>query len=221
MWQYAHHKLHSIGLRGIFAGFSLSFLKDSLSAGIFFGTFEYVKSHGYYGFVTRYYGNYDPFLLLSPVTAVPSDTKTLKNRPLDSRPVIKPHYALEPTFLLLAGISASVTQQTVLYPLTNIQTAHYARLESLDHQSQLANNRRDLFRMYYNAYEKTLAQCRQQAKHAGGWRRWLYRGVVWGTIRQVPSTSAGLIVFELVRKKYAYESEEVRIEKDGYDILLQ
>ena len=40
------------------------------------------------------------------------------------------------------------------------------------------------------------------------------------TVRQVPSTSAGLIVFELMRRKYAFESEEIRIEKDGFDILL-
>lgn len=221
MWQYARHKLHSIGLRGIFAGFTLSFTKDSLGAGIFFGTFEYVKSQCYYGFVTRYYGNYDPFLLLSPATAVPPSVKPLAPGAIDRRPIIKPHYALEPTFLLLAGVSASVTQQALLHPLTKLQNAHYARLESLDYQSKLANSRRDLFRLYYHAYEKTLAQCRFQARRSGGWRRWLYQGFFMGTVRQVPSTSAGLIVFELVRRKYAIEREEVRIEKDGYDILLR
>ena len=41
-----------------------------------------------------------------------------------------------------------------------------------------------------------------------------------GTLRQVPSTSAGLIVFEILRRKYALDEEEVRIHKDGYDILL-
>jgi len=50
-------------------------------------------------------------------------------------------------------------------------------------------------------------------------RRWLYRGFWWNTIRQVPSTSAGLIVFELVRGKYS-GGDQVRINRDGYNILL-
>ena len=37
---------------------------------------------------------------------------------------------------------------------------------------------------------------------------------------QVPSTSAGLIIFELVRRKYGMGGEPVRINRDGYDILL-
>ena len=40
------------------------------------------------------------------------------------------------------------------------------------------------------------------------------------TIKQVPSTSAGLVVFELVRRRYGNEAEAVKIKKDGYDILL-
>ena len=40
------------------------------------------------------------------------------------------------------------------------------------------------------------------------------------TIRQVPSTSAGLVMFELVRRRYSNEAEAVRIENDGYGILL-
>lgn len=54
----------------------------------------------------------------------------------------------------------------------------------------------------------------------GGWRRWLYKDFVWNTIRSTPSTSAGLIVFELVRRKYGMGDGEVRINEDGYDILL-
>lgn len=40
------------------------------------------------------------------------------------------------------------------------------------------------------------------------------------TIKQVPSTSAGLVIFELVRRRYGSEAEAVKIKKDGYDILL-
>jgi hypothetical protein len=66
-----------------------------------------------------------------------------------------------------------------------------------------------------------LAVCTAEAKSEGlGLARWLYRGFWWNTIRQVPSTSAGLIIFELIRRKYGFGAEEVRITKDGYDILL-
>jgi hypothetical protein len=35
----------------------------------------------------------------------------------------------------------------------------------------------------------------------------------------VPSTSAGLVIFELVRRRFGM-GEEVKISEDGYDILL-
>lgn len=41
-----------------------------------------------------------------------------------------------------------------------------------------------------------------------------------GTLRQVPSTSAGLIVFELVRRRFADTREGVVIEYDNSRILL-
>ncbi|OCK75860.1 putative mitochondrial carrier protein [Lepidopterella palustris CBS 459.81] len=203
MWHYASHKLHSIGLRGIFAGWTLSLLKDSLGSAIFFSTFEYIKSQSYYAFITRWYGDYSPTTLHE-----------------DGKPVIKPNYALEPFFLLLAGIAASLTQQALQHPLNELQNVHYNRLEALDLRAHDEARPRRIMRRYYHAYEKTFEQCWRLARRAGGWRRYLYRGFVMGTVRQVPSTSAGLIVFELVRKKYAFESDEVRIQKDGYDILL-
>ena len=41
-----------------------------------------------------------------------------------------------------------------------------------------------------------------------------------GTVRQVPSTSAGLIVFELVRRKYSFENEDVTIEREDARFLF-
>ncbi|KAJ6171625.1 hypothetical protein N7470_000692 [Penicillium chermesinum] len=57
MWHYGHHKLKQIGLRGVFAGWSLSFLRDSFGYAVFFSSFEYVKSQAYYSFITWYYGS--------------------------------------------------------------------------------------------------------------------------------------------------------------------
>ncbi|KAF2476757.1 mitochondrial carrier [Lindgomyces ingoldianus] len=212
MWHYAGHKLHSIGVRGIFAGWTLSLVKDSFGAAVFFSTFETIKSQAYYEFITKYYGSRTRDTLLESAAHYRDD--------MDGRPVIKPHYTIEPAFLLLAGISASITSQLVQHPLTELQTVHYRRLEALDYQAHDEKKPSRIMQRYYHAYEETFRQCKKLAKRAGGWRRYLYRDFFLNTIRQVPSTSAGLIVFELVRRKYAFENEEVTISKEGFEILL-
>ncbi|KAF1983850.1 putative mitochondrial carrier protein [Aulographum hederae CBS 113979] len=212
MWHYARDKLREIGPRGVFAGWSLSFVKDAFGYGAFFATFEYLKAQSYYSFVTRYYGKYEPIFSFHPYRG------TIREE--NGRLTIRPHYALEPTFILIAGIAASIVQQVVQHPLSKVQGFHYNRLESLDYAAKLQGSRSHMMRLYYHAYQKTFEQCERQASRHGGWRRWLYRGFFMNTIRQVPSTSAGLIVFEVVRRKYARDSDVVRIEKDGYDVLL-
>jgi hypothetical protein len=116
--------------------------------------------------------------------------------------------------------------------LTHFQVKHWDHLEDLDDKaakyraSRAANpdqprRRWRMLRAYYHAYQETGAGCAAEAAAEGqSLTRWLYRGFWWNTIRQVPSTSAGLIIFELIRRKYGYGAEEVRITKDGYDILL-
>jgi Mitochondrial carrier protein len=204
---FGRAKLQEIGLRGVFSGWGLSFTKDCIGYAVFFSTFEYVKANAYLGFVSKYYGRLNPHT---------SKTELLKG----SRPIIKPHFALEPTFLLLAGVCASVAQQFVCHPLALIQNIHYKRLAELDIQAKASHSKREMVKNYYHAYEKTFAQCRELAVEAGGMRRWLYKGFIMSTLRQVPSTSAGLIIFELVRRRYGLQAEPTRIEKDGYDILL-
>ncbi|KIV92655.1 hypothetical protein PV10_03928 [Exophiala mesophila] len=220
MWQYSRGKLHEIGVRGIFAGWGLSFLKDSFGSALFFTTFEYIKAQGYLRFVKWHYGALEQ----------PAVDKLARQSGLvasESQPTatIRPHYALEPAFLMLAGITASVTQQLVLFPLSTLQTLHYERLEVLDQKAaqlhlSTAPSRGRMLRAYYHAYQETWRQATSQALRFGGLPRWLFRGFWWFTIRQVPSTSAGLIIFELVRRKYGLSGEVVKINEDGYDILL-
>lgn len=212
MWHYGIEKLRTIGARGVMAGYSLSLLKDSFGAGAFFMTFEYVKSQAYYNFLTKVYGN-------QPLSAILSMGETGVRTTGDKPPVIKPYFALEPAFLLLAGVSASVAQQAIQHPIAEIQNVHLNRLESLDYAAQQQGSRRDMLRAYYRAYEKTFEQCGQQARRMGGWRPWLYKDFLWSTVRSTPSTAAGLIVFELVRRRFGI-GEEIRINEDGYDILL-
>jgi hypothetical protein len=217
MWAYGKGKLQEIGPKGIFAGWGLSFLRDSLGSGLFFMTFETVKSQAYLKFVTTYYGSLEPWAVhnLSLDRGKPGSAE---NR----TPVIKPHYALEPGFLMVAGVAASVAQQTVLYPLGKIQTLHYERLEWLDQQAEKpkqSHSRGRMIRAYYHAYQQTWQQCKVQAASTGSIQRWLFRGFWWTTLKNVPSTSAGLVIFELVRSSWGV-GDEVRISEDGYDILL-
>jgi len=212
MWEYGLYKLNDIGVKGVFSGWTLSFLKDSFGYGVFFATFEYVKQQSYYAFLTRYYGSLHPEARIRRYESSSIDE--------DAPPIIRPHYTVEPAFIFMAGIAASVAQQLVQHPLTLIQNIHYERLESLDYITKLEHTRTSMLKHYYDAYEKTFEQCARQAIRAGGWRRWLYKNFFFHTIRQVPSTSAGLLVFEVVRRKYGKEAEATKIEKDGYDILL-
>jgi hypothetical protein len=201
MWDYSNSKLRAIGLRGIFAGWSLSFFKDSLSSAVFFCTFEYVKSQMYYGLLPQIYRYPQPgdFAIEGG---------------------LRPHYLLEPSFILGAGILASVGQQAVQYPVVQIQNIHYNRLESLDYAAKMEKTNSGTMKGYYHAYLKTFDQAGQQARRAGGWRPWLYKDFLWSTLRQTPSTAAGLIVFEVVRRKYAVGPTDGILQVDGIDFRL-
>lgn len=220
MWHYAAAKLSAIGVRGAYAGFSLGLFKDALSAGLFFSSFEMVKSQCFYAFVRRWY--------VEGHVAVRRSKANGDAEMADlGRPSITPHYMIEPAFLLLAGVSASVAQQLILHPVTQVQDVYCRRLPWVDAQlaavpvtatSRAIGTGRQVYRQ---AYRKTLHECAVHARRAGGWRAWLFADFWRSTLRQVPGTSAGLIVFEVFRRKYGVGAETVeRIEMDGYDILL-
>jgi len=188
----------------VFAGWGLSLIKDSFGYAAFFATFEYVKAQAYYGFVTRYYGHLRGHLLAPILTPKLDETG-----PID---VIRPHYGIEPAFLMLAGVTASRTQQIVQHPLELVQSVHFKSVAIVDKEGKLPQP--------LGIYRDTYRKCLTRARRAGSWRRWLYRGFLVNTIKQIPSTSAGMVIFELVRRRYGSETEAVRIEKDGYNLLL-
>jgi Mitochondrial carrier protein len=201
IWHYSLQKLHEIGLRGIFAGWTMSFVKDSLSCAVFFSTFEYTKGQLYYASLPRFYD--------------PGHT-----REIPFQAPLRPHYLLEPAFILAAGAFASFAQQAVQQPLTLIQNIHYARLESLDYAAKIEKSHSGMMRLYYHAYLKTFDQAKQQALRAGGWRKLLYKDFAWNTIRQTPSTSAGLIAFEILRRKYSSDEGQRTVRLDGVPFAL-
>ena len=108
------------------------------------------------------------------------------------------------------------------HPLSRVQDIHYGRLEYIDsHQyTKSFATKKQALGLYATAYTKTWKQVQVLARRDGGLRRWLYKDFFASTLRQVPSTSIGLIVFEVVRRKYAVDEDIVKIQKDGYDILL-
>lgn len=216
-WQYAYQKTKDIGLRGIFAGWSLSLMRDACGNAAFFATFEYVKGQAFYSFVSNYYGHY------GKLTGVQQDALKAQ-KGTAGNPVIRPHYMLEPTFLGLAGVAASIVQALIQHPVGRIQDLHYGRLEWIDSHPRAARKasvrRPGAMGLYASAYRKTFKQVSTVARREGGLRRWFYRGFLMRTLTQVPSTSAGLIVFEVIRRKYSSDQDSVRIQKDGYDIIL-
>ncbi|KAG8624782.1 hypothetical protein KVT40_007849 [Elsinoe batatas] len=177
MWSYARQTLRRIGARGAYAGSTLSLAKDSLGAGLFFCTFEAIKSQGFYAFVRAYYGLEN----LSGQQRGEMVAEANEGR----RGVVKPHYLMEPAFLLLAGAGASVVQSVVVWPLGVVQAVHWGRYEGLDRQFAVAKRgwgeTRD---RYVEAYRKTGRVCAVLARREGGWRRWLFKDFWWGTIRQ-------------------------------------
>ncbi|KAL9014550.1 MAG: hypothetical protein Q9173_000805 [Seirophora scorigena] len=201
LWQYGYLKTRELGFRGIVAGWSLSFVKDSLGYGLFFAIFEFVKAQSYYAFITRYYGSLHWWNL-------PEENLVR---------VIRPHYAIEPSFLMGAGIAASVAQQIVHHPVSLVQDIHYRSLAFFDRRNRPRAPLVQSLWMYIDAYRKTFRECRSRAISLGGWRPWLYRNFFWNTLKQLPSTSIGLIIFELVRRRYGSEAEAATIEKDGYN----
>lgn len=152
LWAFGAHKLRHIGLRGVFAGWALSLAKDSLGSALFFTAFEYIKAQAYRRFVAWYYG------------------RLPRARP-DAAAAVRPHYAIEPLFLLVAGVAASFAQQLLLHPLTHFQVRHWDRLEDLDqkavryaapapaaaHPAHPPPRRWRMLRAYYRAYRQTWA----------------------------------------------------------------
>ncbi|KAK5133476.1 hypothetical protein LTR08_007718 [Meristemomyces frigidus] len=214
LWSYGFRKTKEIGMRGIFAGWTLSFLRDACGNAAFFATFEYVKGQAFYSFVSSYYGTFGR-LAGSQKSALKAQEGTAGHS------VITPHYMLEPAFLALAGVAASVVQATIQYPISRVQEIHYGRLAMVDsYPSKTGFRKVGTVGLYASAYRKTFKEVFVLARKDGGLGRWLYRHFLMRTLTQVPSTSAGLIVFEVIRRKYGNEQDAVHIRKDGYDILL-
>ncbi|BFZ61008.1 hypothetical protein YB2330_002066 [Saitoella coloradoensis] len=209
MWDYSRTTLREVGVRSILGGFMLSLTKDALGYGLFFATFEFVKQQGYYSFLRLIYGK--------PHEPIQHDD--VKHRHMHN--THPPHFIIPPLFVVLAGAAASTAHQAISYPLTKIQDIHWSRLETLDYKLRLEGSNPML--AYLHSYRDTFRQCSMSAAKYGGWWRWLYRGFAGTAVRSVPSTSAGLVVFEAFRRKYGGPSVfggDVLVEEEGWEVIL-
>lgn len=227
MWAYGISKLKEIGPRGVFSGFTLSLTKESLGFGLFFSAFETVKGPWYRSYINCFHDGdtshaskavYPSFILFAGA--------------LSSVAVQAVHYPLgkiQKLYLMrleaLDEIAKQNTKQKEKLKAQQAQRMKYAGPEGknlFSFMRYLITNRNhpkidwktaiynfiipphSAFRLYSNGYIHTFMQAHKLvAKDAGGsWYRWLYGGFFRSTLATMPSTSIGLVVFEIMRLRY-------------------
>ena len=110
LWAFAYSTFRQLGLQSIYSPLRSSLVKESLSYGLFFGVFEFVKQQGYYQFLDLYYGGHRPISSMAFMSANEQ----------------KPHWSLSPAFVIIAGTSASLAHSLVSFPMQKIQEARHA-----------------------------------------------------------------------------------------------
>jgi hypothetical protein len=110
LWSFAYSTFRQLGLQSIYSPLRSSLVKESLSYGLFFGVFEFVKQQGYYKFLDLYYGGHRP---ISTTSVIPPNER-------------QPHWILSPAFVIIAGTSASLAHSIVAFPMAKIQAARHA-----------------------------------------------------------------------------------------------
>lgn len=188
LWKYSRDTLWSIGPRAAYGGLILNLVKESSSFAVFFGVYETIKGPWYRGYRDWWQ---------SPGYFHPEGRKK--------------SLVLYPSFVLLAGCAAACTIQLINYPLSKIQRLFSIRLQAIDatHKKYSSHGLTSLvdqgWRLYAQAYYKTFQQMKRliQSESSGSTLRWLYSGCSRYTLISMPSTSIGLLVFEIMRIRFA------------------
>ncbi|KAI9279816.1 mitochondrial carrier domain-containing protein [Sporodiniella umbellata] len=214
MYQFAKSTFKELGIASAYRGFTLTLMRDSLSCGLFFATFEWVKQQGYYYFLDGIYGLH----VDSPATimelemgwnraATEESAKAVTTPTTNSE---RPPLILEPLFIIFAGAAAAIAYQLIDHPLSKIHSIFYVE----EGQSEFANkhNRESVRVLYRRTYDQCLAQVKL---NGGSWRKFLYQEFGNTVLRVVPATSVGFLVFELVKQKIDFKS----IDFDSLDQL--
>ncbi|RUS21150.1 mitochondrial carrier domain-containing protein [Endogone sp. FLAS-F59071] len=188
MWTYARDTLRALGLSSAYRGFTLTLAKDSLACGLFFATFEWVKQQGYYFFLHEVYGvHFDSNSVLEKRKSQAAEERVLMK--------IKPHFMIEPLFIMLAGAAAVVAYQVVEYPLSRIHSIFW--IEEAKSEFPHPQSRKTTGALYRQTWTQAKLQVQ---RFKGSWRRFLYHGFGGTVARSIPATSIGFLVFELVKR---------------------
>ncbi|KAI9492997.1 mitochondrial carrier domain-containing protein [Zychaea mexicana] len=212
MYQFAKSTLKELGIASAYRGFSLTLVRDSLSCGLFFATFEWVKQQGYYYFLDEMYGlQVDSRKTLHQLEGmhrhhgekdISHSISTEKSaNPSNIATKERPPLMLEPIFVILAGAAAAVAYQIIEHPLSKIHSIFYIE----EGQSEFTHkDKRESVRVLYR---KTWEQCKLQVRmHGGSWRKFMYQEFGSTVIKVVPATSIGFLVFELVKREVDFRS---------------
>ncbi|KAK9480625.1 mitochondrial carrier domain-containing protein [Lipomyces japonicus] len=232
LWIYGKEKLRAIGFRGVFAGYGLSFIKESLGFAFFFSTFEIVKQASYDRLILQHGTPLPKYVDPNRRGSGGPDPQHCKIRD-------QPSAALYPAMILTAGAAATMAIQAVQYPLQRLQNLHLTILESIDFNTMYNHNKqmlatepgnsstrslpysrvsnRQLLKTYVHAYREMFRQAKTM-KNIGKrktWFAWMYKGWLRNTLSALPSSSIGLFVFEIMRIRF----EEVE-SLEGSEILV-
>lgn len=196
--RYGLKKVKEVGPVGLFAGFGLNFIRESLGFATYFSVFETIKNQGYHKTKAIMDQGAD---LRTKVFGTDPETEKRRKR---SRK------ALQLTFILLAGSAASAALLAVQYPLIRLQQVHMGRLEALDiSEGRATRSNRKWFRIYWRSYIQTFDLVWENYRRSGQTPiRFMYKGFKRTMLANLPSSSMGLLVFEIMRQRFASMAEE-------------
>jgi hypothetical protein len=200
LWRFGFNKLKEVGFSGVFAGYGLSFIKESISFAIYFSAFETIKNQVYH--LTRdslinYYFHKERIMTLNFQLDKDEFTAQCQQK--------RKFKMLKTTFIFIAGITASLCLHLVQYPISKIQTIHLQRLEAFDYFNSGKSSSK-LLTIYYNTYIDTIEHILFiQLNSKLSWTEWLYKGFRRHALSTIPATTLGLVVLESLRNKLAEE----------------
>lgn len=178
LWVYGWKKWKQLGVMGCYGGFNLTALKEMVGFGCYFSIFESMRLN-----LTR-----GPFFL--------EEHSKMKNK-------------WKTSFItFISGVTAAFTLQCIQFPIGKLQRVHYQRLEIIDlltlPNSYVSNSYRQLLtfsHIYWHSYVNTFKYVnRRHGTSTNKLIAWLYRGFIKNTLAIIPSTTAGLMLLDYMRR---------------------
>lgn len=226
MWSYGIQKLREIGPRGVFAGYLLSLTKESLGFALFFSTFETVKGPWYRTYINFFHNGdsksankavYPSFILFAgalsayAVQAVHYPLGKIQRLYLMRLETLDElaKNTIKPVDIKPSHVKNTAPEGSNFYTFfRQMINTNYSQLKWSDIKSKAFDfivPPHSMFRLYSNAYIHTFSQIQKMvAKDPKGpsYFNWFYGGFFRATLSSLPSTSIGLVVFEIMRLRY-------------------